>query len=155
MQPIVDGPTQLAQPKSATEPTPTASPATTRRVRVMIVDDNEEFQQLVKQLLEPLGYDVQLVSNPVKALELYQRDKDKIDLILLDYYMPTLDGGTTFEWLRKFNPNVKVIICSGADELRLRQLQVQHAIDAYIHKPFRIQEALFVIRQVMAKPARR
>jgi CheY-like chemotaxis protein len=155
MQPTVDNPVQSAAPQGATDTATATGSPTTRRVRVMVVDDNEEFQLLVKQLLEPLGYDVQLVNNPVRALELYTRDKDKIDLILLDYYMPTLDGGKTFEWLRKLNPNVKVIICSGAEELRLRQLQAQFAIDAYIHKPFRIDEALFVIRKVLAKPARR
>lgn len=155
MQPTVDNPSQPAAPQNATAPTTGTGAPTTPRVRVMVVDDNEEFQLLVKQLLEPLGYVVQLISNPVKALEIYTREKENIDLILLDYYMPTLDGGKTFEWLRKLNPNVKVIICSGAEELRLRQLQAQHAIDAYIHKPFRIEEALFVIRKVMSKPGRR
>jgi len=109
---------------------------------------------LIKELLGPHGFDVVTAANPVKALEVYTRLKEKIQLVLLDYYMPQLDGGKTFEWLRKLNPQVRVIICSGADEMRLRQLQAQHPIDGYIHKPFRIEEALFVIRQVMARPAK-
>ena len=133
------------------QPTP---PATAQRVRMMVIDDNEEFCSLVKQLLEAQGFEVLVVTNPVKALEVYTHEKDTIQVVLVDYYMPQLDGGKTFEWLRKLNPNVKVLICSGADELRLRQIQAQYAIDGYIHKPFRIQEALFVIRQAMAKPAR-
>ncbi len=132
-----------------------ATAATASRVRVLAIDDNEEFHSIVKQFLEPHGYDVRTVANPVKALELYMRDKEAFQLVLLDYYMPGLDGAKTFEWLRKLNPDVRVIICSGADELRLRQIQAQHAIDGYIHKPFRIDEALFVMRRVMAKPARR
>lgn len=64
-----------------------------------------------------------------------------------------LDGAKTFEWLKKLNPNVKVIIVSGAEELRLRQILAQHPIDGYIRKPFRIQEALHVIRHVMNRPA--
>lgn len=155
MQPIADSQAQTATTPNATGTAAVAGAPNAARVRVMVVDDNEEFQTLVKKLLEPLGYDVQLVNNPVRALEIYTREKENIDLVLLDYYMPTLDGGKTFEWLRKLNPNVKVIICSGAEELRLRQLQTQHAIDAYIHKPFRIDEALFVIRKVMSKPSRR
>lgn len=125
-----------------------------RRVQVLAIDDNEEFRDLVKELLEPHGYDVVLAANPVKALEVFMRLKDRIELVLLDYYMPQLDGGKTFEWLRKLNPNVRVIICSGADEMRLRQLQAQLGMDGYIHKPFRIDEALFVIQQVMARPPR-
>ncbi|MBI4473003.1 MAG: response regulator, partial [Acidobacteria bacterium] len=71
--------------------------ATTDRVRVMIIDDNEEFSETVRQLLEPLGYAVTTVANPVKALELFTRDKDKIDLVLVDYFMPAMDGAKTFE----------------------------------------------------------
>jgi CheY-like chemotaxis protein len=132
------------------EETSNVGQATTPRIRVLAIDDNEDFHNVLKQLLEPAGYDVHGVSNPVKALELYSHDKSYFDLVILDYYMPGLDGAKTFQWLRKMNPNARVIICSGADELRLRQLRAQKQIDAYIHKPFRIQEALRVISEVMA-----
>jgi CheY-like chemotaxis protein len=104
-------------------------------------------------LLEPFGFEVVAVANPVKALEKFTREKDKFQLVLLDYYMPQLDGAKTFEWLKKLNPDVKVIIVSGAEELRLRQILAQHQIDGYIRKPFRIQEALHIIRHVMSKQA--
>ncbi len=141
------------------ETEPMATPAPARQadaIPVMVIDDNVDFCNVVKEMLEPLGYAVQTVTNPVKALELYTRVKESVQLVLLDYFMPGLDGAQTFEWLRKLNPNVKVILCSGIEPLRLRQLRAQHAIDGFISKPFRIEEALFVIRQVMAaKPAPR
>jgi CheY-like chemotaxis protein len=121
------------------------------RVRVLAIDDNEEFRTLITELLEPFGFEVVAVANPVKALEKFTREKDKFQLVLLDYYMPQLDGAKTFEWLKKLNPDVKVIIVSGAEELRLRQILSQHQIDGYIRKPFRIQEALHIIRHVMGK----
>lgn len=129
-----------------------AAPATTPRVSVLAIDDNNDFLQLLKDLLEPCGYDVTTAQNPVKALEVFQRDKDKYKLILLDYYMPQLDGAKTFEWLRKISPNIKVIVCSGADELRLRQIQAQHKINGYLHKPFRVKEALETINRVTRQP---
>ena len=107
-------------------------------MRVLAIDDNEDFRTTLKELLEPLGFEVHTAANPVKALEIFTRDKNSYELVLLDYYMPQLDGAKTFEWLRKLNPKVKVIIVSGAEELRLRQIQVQHPIDGYIHKPFRV-----------------
>lgn len=130
---------------------PAAAATNTNRVRVLAIDDDEDFCKIVKELLEGHGYDVVSVANPVKALELYTRDKENFDLVVLDYYMPGLDGGKTCEWLRRLNPQVRVILCSGAEELRLRQLMVQHKLDGYIHKPFRVQEALFTINQVMRK----
>ena len=124
-------------------------PVGARRPCVLAIDDNTDFLQLLKDMLEPCGYEVHTAANPVKALEIFQRDKDKYNLVLLDYYMPQLDGTKTFEWLRKLNPSVKVIVCSGADELRLRQIQAQHKIDAYIHKPFRVKEALDTIQRIV------
>jgi CheY-like chemotaxis protein len=123
------------------------------RVRVLAIDDNEEFRNLITELLEPFGFEVISVASPVKALEKFTREKDKFQLVLLDYYMPQLDGAKTFEWLKKLNPDVRVIIVSGAEELRLRQILSQHQIDGYIRKPFRIQEALHIIRHVMSRPA--
>jgi len=136
---------------------PTAEPrdsaSNDRRVRVLAIDDNNEFLMLLKGLLDPQGFEICAYTNPVKALEVFQREKDSYHLVLLDYYMPQLDGAKTFEWLRKLNPKVKVIVCSGAEELRLRQMQAQHPIDGYIHKPFRVQEALGVIHRVMGHQA--
>src|SRR5213593_3395269 len=134
------------------QPTTTAAAACSPRTCVLAIDDNTDFLQLLKDMLEPCGFEVHTAVNPVKALEMFQRDKDRFDLILLDYYMPQLDGAKTFEWLRKLSPKIKVIVCSGADELRLRQIQAQHKIDAYIHKPFRVKEALDTVHRIVNKP---
>jgi CheY-like chemotaxis protein len=131
---------------------PTTAVAAASRTCVLAIDDNTDFLQLLKDMLEPCGYEVHTAVNPVKALEVFQRDKGKYQLILLDYYMPQLDGAKTFEWLRKMSPTIKVIVCSGADELRLRQIQTQHKIDGYIHKPFRVKEALEMIQRIVSKP---
>ena len=138
---------------TATEPTTTAAPTPTNgsNTCVLAIDDNIDFLQLLKDMLEPCGFEVHTAVNPVKALEVFQREKGRYQLILLDYYMPQLDGAKTFEWLRKLNPKVKVIVCSGADELRLRQIQAQHKIDAYIHKPFRVKEAIETIHRVVGQ----
>jgi two-component system, cell cycle sensor histidine kinase and response regulator CckA len=140
-----------ANSQTTTEVTEARDAATpsTQRVRVLAIDDSNDFLTLLKDLLEPQGFDVRPYTNPVKALEVFQREKDNYQLVLLDYYMPQLDGAKTFEWLRKLNPKVKVIVCSGAEELRLRQMQAQHPIDGYIHKPFRVQEALNMIQRIM------
>jgi two-component system, cell cycle sensor histidine kinase and response regulator CckA len=118
------------------------------RIRALAVDDDEEFRILITELLEPYGVEVHAVANPVRALEKFAREKDDFHLVLLDYYMPQLDGSKVFDCLKKLNPDVKVIIVSGGEELRLRRILAPHPIDGYIRKPFRIQEALHIIRNV-------
>jgi CheY-like chemotaxis protein len=127
----------------------TASSSAGDRVRVLAVDDNDDFRAMLVDLLAPLGYEVKTANNPIKALEVFRLEKNGFQLVILDYYMPQMDGGKTFEWLRKLKPDVKVIICSGAEELRLRQIQAQYKIDGYLHKPFRVPEALAMIKRVM------
>ncbi|HUJ11558.1 MAG TPA: response regulator [Verrucomicrobiae bacterium] len=152
MELTVDNMRGTDQVATADKSVPTLSSTEGERIRVLAIDDNEEFRNLIKELLEPHGFEVCGVASPVKALEQFTREKDKFHLVLLDYYMPQLDGAKTFEWLKKLSPPVKVIIVSGAEELRLRQILAQHPIDGYIRKPFRLQEALHIIRHVMGKP---
>jgi CheY-like chemotaxis protein len=121
----------------------------THSIRILIIDDDNGNAMLAKSVLERNGCLVQIASNPVKALEKYAREKDAIDLVIIDYFMPSLDGGEAVQHLRKLNPDVKVILFSGAEEMRLRQIMKSYPIDAYIHKPLRVQEALETIRQVL------
>ena len=121
------------------------------RICALAIDDNEEFLKPIKELFEPYGVDVHVFADPVKALDTFDREKNNIHLVLLDYSMPRLDGAKTCGWLKKINPHVKVIIVSGFEELQLRQVLANYPIDGYIHKPFRIQEALQIIHQVMTK----
>jgi DNA-binding response OmpR family regulator len=122
------------------------------RIQALAIDDEEELLNLIKELLEPYGVDVHPFTDPVKALDMFSHEREKFHLVLLDYSMPKLDGAKTFVWLKKLNPDVKVIIVSAFEALRLRQILAQHPVDDYIHKPFRIEEAVQVIRHVMSKP---
>jgi CheY-like chemotaxis protein len=128
---------------------PTNETAQTREIRILIIDDDHVNAMLAKSVLERNGCNVQIALSPVKALEKYAREKDSIDLVIVDYFMPSMDGGEAVQHLRKLNPDIKVILFSGAEEMRLRQIMKRYPIDAYIHKPLRTQEALQAIRQVL------
>ena len=119
--------------------------------RVLVIDDNDEFCQFMRGFLEPNGFEVIAFTSPVKALEAFSHDHHGYDLILLDYFMPRLDGAKTFEWLRKLNPDIKVLLCSGADELQLRQIVTEYGIPGYIRKPLVIKDALDLIKKVISE----
>lgn len=123
--------------------------ARTHSIRILIIDDDNVNATLAKSVLERNGCIVQIALSPVKALERYALEKDSIDLVIVDYFMPSMDGGETVQHLRKLNPDIKVILFSVADELHLRQIMKRYPIDAFIHKPLRIQEALQTIHQVV------
>jgi CheY-like chemotaxis protein len=124
-------------------------------IRILIIDDDGVNSTMAKGLLERHGCTVQIASSPMRALEKFSRETDCADIVLLDYFMPTLDGGQTVQHLRKLNPDIKVVLFSGAEEMHLRQIMKQFPIDAYVHKPLRIDEALSVIRKLVGEPSER
>lgn len=132
------------------EPSNAFSP---KDIRILIIDDDSVNSTLAKGLLQRHGYTVEIASNPMRALEKFARNTDCADLVLLDYFMPTLDGGETVQHLRKLKPDIKVVLFSGAEEMNLRRIMKQYPIDAFVHKPLRIDEALAVIRKLVGTPA--
>src|ERR1035441_7730463 len=94
-------------------------------IRILIIDDDGANSALAKGLLQRHGCTVEIASNPMRALEKFARDTNCADVVLLDYFMPTLDGGQTVQHLRKLNPNIKVVLFSGAEEMHLRQIMKQ------------------------------
>jgi two-component system cell cycle sensor histidine kinase/response regulator CckA len=128
---------------------PNEASSSQQDIRIFIIDDDNINAMLAKSVLERNGCSVQIEAHPLKALEKYARFKDSIDLVIVDYFMPNMDGGETVQHLRKLNPDVKVLLFSGADEMRLRQIIRQYSIAGYLHKPLRKEEALQIIRQLL------
>jgi CheY-like chemotaxis protein len=123
----------------------------TKIFRVLAIDDNNECLSVIADLLKPFGFEVCCVTSPVKALEQFTHEKQPYDLVLVDYFMPHLNGAEMFVWLKRAKPSIKIILVSGAEELRLRQILAKQPFDGCIRKPFRLREALQVIRGVIGK----
>ena len=80
---------------------------------VLLVDDEKTVLEVGKELLNHLGYEVFPAENGRGALELYKKNQDKIDLVLLDMVMPVMGGGEAFDRMKEINSNVKVLLSSG------------------------------------------
>ena len=80
---------------------------------ILLVEDEEDLRDLGTTLLNRFGYKVISAGNGKEALEIYQMEKDKISLILLDLIMPEMDGRKCLAEILRIDPNAKVIIASG------------------------------------------
>lgn len=85
----------------------------TMAITILVVDDEEVIRNLAKILLSRNGFQVLLAENGSKACELFEKNKDVIDLIVLDLIMPGMDGKETYEKLRQLSPGIRVVISSG------------------------------------------
>jgi len=79
-----------------------------KELRILVVDDNEEFCQNVTDILELKGYEVVTAHDGFKALELVKQNG--FDLVLMDVKMPVMDGVETFKKVKEVAPGTPVIM---------------------------------------------
>ncbi|MGL4550611.1 MAG: ATP-binding response regulator, partial [Gemmataceae bacterium] len=86
--------------------------------RVLLADDNAVLLALAAQYLRQGGYDVVTADDGLQAVELYARDYEHIDLVILDQVMPHLTGQDALERMRRIHPGVRALIASGSGAAR-------------------------------------
>ncbi len=80
---------------------------------ILFVDDERMITDVVCHMLKRLGYGVIVANSGQEALEKYRIHGSVIGLVILDVVMPEMDGCETFHRLRRLDPEVKVLLCSG------------------------------------------
>ncbi len=107
---------------------------------ILLVDDEDIIVDVGRAMLEKLGYTVLVARNGLEAIETASRMKTEICLVILDLIMPGMDGGKTFDGLRRACPDMPVLLSSGyamnghADQIMRR------GCNGFIQKPFTIAE---------------
>jgi PAS domain S-box-containing protein len=81
---------------------------------ILVVDDEKSLQDLVRATLESRKFKVMTAFDGHEAVSIYEKNRNKIDVVLLDMLMPNMNGLSTITILRKINPNIKIIGMSGS-----------------------------------------
>lgn len=108
--------------------------------KVLIVDDEEYLRQILVDVMDINDIDSIAVDEGQKALEIYQKEKNQIGLVLLDLILPKETGIDTYKNLCKIDPNVKVIFMSGLGERDSLQSIPNHDKIEFLKKPFSMDE---------------
>ena len=116
-----------------------------------MVDDEEIVLDAGEQMLKKLGYEVLLAKSGQEALELYKKNQDKIDTVLLDMVMPGMGGGKTYDRLKEMNPKVKVLLSSGYSIDGQATEILKRGCDGFIQKPFNLGQLSQSIRKILDK----
>tara|TARA_B100000315_G_scaffold260363_1_gene321158 strand:+ start:3783 stop:4508 length:726 start_codon:yes stop_codon:yes gene_type:complete len=119
---------------------------------ILVVDDEEEICNFLKDYLETHGYEV-FTANDGDAMRTVMNDKS-IDLVILDLVMPGEDGLTLTRYLRE-NSKVAIIILTGKDEEVDRIVGLEMGADDYIAKPFSSRELLARVKTVLRRVSER
>jgi PAS domain S-box-containing protein len=116
---------------------------------ILVVDDDEEITNMIRQMLEQLGYKVDVYNKSPEALKVIRQQPDKYDLLISDLTMPKMTGLDLSERLQKFYSGLPVIIMTGYGD-RLTSTTVKHyGIKQVVRKPILRRELAPAIREVL------
>ncbi len=116
---------------------------------ILLIDDEEEVRQMGKLLLEEHGYKVILAAHGEEGVEIFRQRHQEIDLVLLDLIMPGKDGIEVFHELMAIDPAVKIVLVTGYVMDKAAQELLKQGAKAFLSKPYRVQELLLVIKDVL------
>ena len=116
---------------------------------ILFVDDESMLLEVGSELLEMVGYHVQAADSGQKALEIFERDKDDIDLVLFDMIMPGMNGGELFDKIKEIRPDTKMILSSGYSIDGQAQEIMERGCDGFIQKPFDVKKLSRKIRNIL------
>jgi two-component system cell cycle sensor histidine kinase/response regulator CckA len=118
---------------------------------VLLVDDEDVILEVGQELLETMGYRVLIARNGKEAIDIYRKNWNDIDIVLLDVVMPHMGGAKAYEWMKEINPNVKVILSSGYSMEGQATEILNRGCDSFIQKPFTMRELSKRIKEVLEK----
>jgi two-component system cell cycle sensor histidine kinase/response regulator CckA len=128
---------------------PTALLTQERDGLILMADDEDLVLGVGVNFLNRLGYTTLTAKNGREAVEIYQKNHDVIDMVILDMIMPQMGGGQAYDNLKKINPEVKVLLSSGYSlDGQAREI-LDRGCNGFIQKPFSMEALAAKIDEIL------
>ena len=118
---------------------------------ILLVDDEEMIINGSREMLETLGYSVDVAKSGKEAIEIYQANIDKIDLVILDIIMPGMGGSEVYDILKQINPYVKVLLSSGYSIDGSATEILERGCEGFLQKPFNLTNLSQKLNEILEK----
>ena len=103
---------------------------------ILIADDEQRMRKLVKDFFKQKNFNIIEAEDGEEALKVFNENKNKINLVLLDVMMPKLDGWSVLRQIRQSDANVPIIMLTARSEEQDELFGFELGVDEYITKPF-------------------
>lgn len=120
---------------------------------ILLVEDEESLASFIQDELQFEEYNVLYAKDGEEALDLFEKNEATIDLILLDWMLPKVDGLTVGRRIRRHS-FVPIIMMTARDQISDKVSGLDAGADDYITKPFEIEELLARIRVILRREER-
>jgi CheY-like chemotaxis protein len=119
------------------------------REYILLVEDEPDVADVASDMLADEGYKVVIAHDGFEALKIYERMGRQVGLVILDYFLPVIDGDAVFEELRSVNPGVNVVLSSGfAEQSKIGSMLAQ-GLRGFIPKPYSRVKLLEQVRETL------
>lgn len=122
---------------------------------VMFVDDEPMLVNVFRQGLMRLGYKVEGFTDPRKALEYFNKNHSKIDIVLTDTTMPYMSGVDLAEKMLAIKPTMPIVLCTGFTTLISAEDARKKGIRDFVMKPIKIRDIATLLRDILDEDQRK
>ena len=116
---------------------------------VLVVDDDETVRAVARQALEMRGFQVLEAQDGLEAVELVRAQGAALGVVLLDMTMPRMGGEEAFREMRLLQPDIRVILSSGYNEVEAMGRFMGKGLKGFIQKPYGPRELLAKIQTIL------
>lgn len=116
---------------------------------VLVIDDEPIVRQMVTEVLRGSGYKVVAAASGMEGVQYMDELRGRVDVVLLDMIMPEMDGEATFKALRHIDPELPIMLTSGYVQEEKRERLMQAGALGLVYKPYKSNELLYRIREVL------
>ena len=121
--------------------------------RILFVDDEEQIRAVIDAILSKNGYQVTTFADGKEALEEFQKEPDRFDLVITDMTMPSMTGAELAQKILALRARTPVILCTGQSELINREKALTMGICDYLNKPILTDALLGAVKKALKKIA--
>jgi len=125
-----------------------------RGLEVLLVEDNEINQEVVLMMLENVGMKADIANNGQEGVDLFRKDPQRYDLILMDLQMPVMSGYDAAKEIRKSDKEIPIIALTAAAMIEDRQKVKAAGMNEHIAKPIEKEELYHVLLQYVNTEAK-
>ncbi|HEU5124405.1 MAG TPA: ATP-binding protein [Verrucomicrobiae bacterium] len=117
--------------------------------KILIVDDELAFLEMVRQTLQVFNYRVLVARDGTEAIAMYKEHQSEVRAVVSDMMMAVMDGPKAIAALRQINPDVKIIAVSGLDPKSSQTGNGKSSGQMFLKKPFTTETLLTALRQLL------
>ncbi len=119
--------------------------------RILVVDDEPLFLDLLRQILQTLAYRVTAVHSSIEVLEKLRLNPTDFDMLISDQTMPDMTGVQLAAEVHKINPGLPIILCTGYSDVVSKETAANFGIANFLMKPISQYELAQAVQEVLQK----